>query len=104
MSQNRLANVQVAFKDGKLALMVDTEKSVGTTKDGASTYFANTGGPVELPDYPGVKMSLAIWYKEPTEKAVKTSAETQLVASGIKIGSKAPTTARPTIKINHVKG
>lgn len=107
MRMAKLDNIQVQFKDGKLAFLIDTELAVGQTKDGSGTYFANTSGPVDVPGILGAKMSIAIWYKEPKADAPVKADNAQLKPSGLKLGSptvQAARTAENTVKITRHKG
>ena len=81
----KLDNIMIAFKEGKLALQIDTAVMVGETKNG-DPYFANTGGPMDVPEFPGLKIAFALWYKEPVVKEPKAEkAAATMKASTIRL-------------------
>jgi hypothetical protein len=58
-----MQNVNMEAKGDKLTITVDLKQDLGKSKSGKSVNIATTGGNVDVPGKPGVKIGLNIYRK-----------------------------------------
>lgn len=56
-----MQNVSMVVKDGRLTIIVDLAERFGPSKSGKTIIVASTGGNVDVPDTPKVKMGLNVY-------------------------------------------
>lgn len=55
------SNIQMSIAKNVLTIQIDLSKDQGTSKSGKNTLIASSGGNMEVPGAPGVKMGLNIY-------------------------------------------
>ena len=58
-----MQNVQMVTKGQKLIVEIDLSKRLGPSKSGKTTVIATTGGNVDVPEHPEIKIGINCYTK-----------------------------------------
>lgn len=57
-------NVELTTVGNTLTIVVDLSKTLGDSSSGKSTNIASSGGAIDIPGFPGVKVNMTVYKKK----------------------------------------